>query len=119
MPANSGSLNVELQDVPAADDYYLLFINATHGGMYAISPRFTILDAGATVDSSASASAPVSSASTISVSGGPNPTARFVQTFPVISGALAWRLDASAQMSMWGVAGAAVAAVAGAAWTVL
>ena len=112
-------MNVYLQDVPAADDYYLLFINSTHGGMYAISPRFTILDAGATVDSTASASSAVSKATTISVSGGPNPTARFVQTFEAISGAIAWRFDASARMSSLGVVGAVVAAVAGAAWTLL
>ncbi|THG94064.1 hypothetical protein EW145_g8219, partial [Phellinidium pouzarii] len=36
--ANSGKLNLFIQDVPAGDDYYLLFINSTHGGMYAISP---------------------------------------------------------------------------------
>lgn len=117
--SQAGSLNVYLEDVPAADDYYLLFINSTHGGMYAISPRFTILDAGATVDASASASAPVSDASTLSISGGPNPTAQFVQTFAAISNAIGWRIGAEERMSALGVVVAVGAAVVGAVWTVL
>lgn len=86
MNANSGSLNLALQDVPAGDDYYLLFINSTHGGMHAISPRFTILSAGSTANASDAAEAAVGTATTLSISGGPNPTAVFLTTFSAIAG---------------------------------
>ena len=94
--------------MPAANDYYLLFINSTHGGMYGISPRFTILDAGASVNSSASASSAVAQATTLTVSGAPNPTVGFVQTFAAISGALPRRFDTSAVAGMAAAAGAAL-----------
>ncbi|EJD04676.1 uncharacterized protein FOMMEDRAFT_18445 [Fomitiporia mediterranea MF3/22] len=123
VPANSGHLNVLIQDVPAADDYYLLFINSTHGGMYAISPRFTILSAGSTVqNASASASPAAKDATTLTISGGPNPTAVFATTFPAIEngGVLAGRfLSPDARSSVFGVLGAGFAVVMSAVWTLL
>lgn len=77
------SLNIYLEDVPAGDDYYLLFLNTSHGVMYAVSSRFTILEADATPDSSKSATATAEAgAATVTVSGGPNPTKMFATTFP-------------------------------------
>ncbi|KAL5525055.1 hypothetical protein ACEPAF_8924 [Sanghuangporus sanghuang] len=121
VPANAHYMNVFIQDVPAADDYYLLFINSTHGGMYAISPRFTILEAGSSIqNASASAEAAVATATTLTISGGPNPTAVFATTFPAIdSGVQAWRLDSTARASTLGIMCAGAAVVLGAAWTVL
>ncbi|KAL5498168.1 hypothetical protein ACEPAH_2298 [Sanghuangporus vaninii] len=121
VPANAHYMNVLVQDVPAADDYYLLFINSTHGGMYAISPRFTVLEAGSSIqNTSASAEPAVATATTLTISGGPNPTAVFATTFPAIdSGVQAWRLDSTARRSMLGIMCAAAAVVLGAAWTVL
>ncbi|EIN05198.1 hypothetical protein PUNSTDRAFT_38421, partial [Punctularia strigosozonata HHB-11173 SS5] len=79
VPTNKNfGLNVFLQDVPAADDYFLVFLNSTHGVTYVVSDRFTILDA----SSSSSALSPLTTAATITISGGPNPTAQFVTTFP-------------------------------------
>lgn len=121
VPANAHYMNILVQDVPSGDDYYLLFINSTHGGMYAISPRFTILEAGSSVqNASASADPAVATATTLTISGSPNPTAVFAMTFPAIdSGVQAWRLDSTARTSALGFACASFAVVLGAAWTVL
>lgn len=54
--------------------------------MHAISPRFTILTAGSTGNGSESTGA-AASATTVSLSGGPDPTAVFVATFSPIAGA--------------------------------
>ncbi|KAI5120007.1 hypothetical protein M0805_008468 [Coniferiporia weirii] len=116
--ANTGKLDLFLQDVPSGNDYYLLFLNSTHGGMHAISPRFTILDAGSSVNASQSAAPAATAASTVSISGGPNPTAVFATTFSPITGAAApaWRLGTGAGVGVLATLGAVVA---GAAWTVL
>ncbi|KAG8685896.1 hypothetical protein FRC09_014473 [Ceratobasidium sp. 395] len=90
------NLNVMLDSVPAGDDYYVLFIDATHGNMYSISDRFSILAAGST-----GAAAPaVPTASTVTLKGGPNPTAQFAVTFAGGSGALPTRLLGS--QAGWG-----------------
>ena len=85
--------------------------------MYAISPRFTILESGGTANSSATATA---GASTITVSGGPNPTLDFATTFPAISGGvLAWRVGAETRNVVLGLLFSVIASVLGAAWTIL
>jgi hypothetical protein len=83
VPATQHSLNLALQDVPPGDDYFLIFINSTHGVMYATSPRFTILDAGKQNPSPAADG----SAPTVTISGSPNPTKPFATTFPPVAGA--------------------------------
>jgi len=72
------SINILLQDVPPGDDYFLLFLNSTHGVMYATSPRFSVLAAGS---SSNSSSATNPKAPTVTVSGAPNPTQAFATMF--------------------------------------
>ncbi|KAJ7632321.1 hypothetical protein FB45DRAFT_912150, partial [Roridomyces roridus] len=74
------SLNLLLQDVPAGDDYFLLFLNSTHGVMYATSPRFTILSSGGSSNGSTTTNP---KAATVTVSGAPNPTQAFATTFPL------------------------------------
>jgi hypothetical protein len=96
IPSSSGGINLALDSVPAADDYFLLFINSTHGMMYGTSPMFSIVDSG----SSNSSAQPIPLKPTVTVSGGPNPTAQFVATFGSSSGAVrAWRPDAAAVLS--------------------
>ncbi|KAF8637728.1 hypothetical protein AX17_002616 [Amanita inopinata Kibby_2008] len=74
------SLNIMLQDVPPGDDYFVLFLNSTHGVTHGISSRFTVLSSS---DSSKSNSPPPdSSAPTVTVSGTPDPTRGFATTFP-------------------------------------
>jgi len=91
-----GSLNVALTDVPPGDDYFVLFLDSIHGNMYSISQRFTVLPAAAAASSITTNSAgktllaPVASdpkASSVTVSGSPNPTAQFAATFAGTSGA--------------------------------
>jgi hypothetical protein len=108
-----------LDSVPAGDDYYVLFIDSTHGNMYSISERFSILSAGSTPSSGAVGTA-VPTASTVTLKGGPNPTAQFAYTFAGISGAQSrWGQGAFGwQANAWGgraVMGAVVAcgAIAG------
>jgi hypothetical protein len=110
VPTNKNfALNVFLQDVPPADDYFLVFLNHTHGFTYTVSDRFTILDS----SSSSSAAGALTSAATITVSGGPNPTAQFVTTFPASAASKltvhGWRTGAAAM-----AAAVALCALAGA-----
>jgi len=116
--ALSGALDLFIQDVAAGDDYYLLFINSTHGGMHAISPRFTILTSGTSPNASAAAGTAVAGATTLSISGGPNPTAVFATTFSPIAGGALPRLGDGLH-GLMGVGAAVVAAMVGAAWVVL
>ncbi|VDB83959.1 unnamed protein product [Peniophora sp. CBMAI 1063] len=84
--AKLGSLNIMLNDVPAGDDYYLLYVNSTHGVMHATSPKFSILASGS--DSSSNGTTATGTSPTVTISGAPNPTAHFATTFPAISAAL-------------------------------
>jgi len=78
-----------LQDVPPGDDYFLIFINSTHGVMHATSNRFTVLAPNATPSSSPPS--PADSVPTVTISGGPNPTMPFATTFAAIAnGAIAF-----------------------------
>ncbi|KAI0315504.1 hypothetical protein OF83DRAFT_1131854 [Amylostereum chailletii] len=116
VPATTGTINLALDSVPPADDYFLLFLNSTHGVMYGNSPKFSILAASAAAavvnGSAADATKP-----TITLSGGPNPTAAFATTFPATNGALA-ALPAVGGAAVGMVVVAAIGMVGGA-WTVL
>jgi len=103
------SINILLQDVPPGDDYFLLFINSTHGVMHATSPRFSVLTAGASGNSS---SATNPKAATVTVSGAPNPTQAFATTFPIAANGARPLIGGQT----WG---AVVGCVLGAAWTLL
>lgn len=78
VPASQGTFNLFLQDVPPADDYYLLFLNSTSGIMFTSSSRFAIGDS----SSNATATSPDPTAPTVTISGGPDPLKNFVTTFP-------------------------------------
>jgi len=118
VPAKAGKLNLFLQDVPSASDYYLLFVNATHGGMHGISQQFSIADSSSTASAASGAStSPVKGGATVTVSGGPNPTAQFATTFPAIAQPnAATRRAEGAHAALVGVMGAAAAVVLSAAW---
>ncbi|KAJ7070340.1 hypothetical protein B0H15DRAFT_870657 [Mycena belliarum] len=108
------SINILLQDVPPGDDYFLLFINSTHGVMHATSPRFSILAAGTASNMTATTNP---KAATVTVSGAPNPTRAFATTFAIAANA-ASRLTLRGSET-WGVASAMVGCILGAAWTLL
>ncbi|KAF7759842.1 hypothetical protein Agabi119p4_11537 [Agaricus bisporus var. burnettii] len=82
VPATQESLNIFVQDLPSGDDYFLVFINSTHGVMYATSPRFSILDSGSNPTNKGLE--PDSTVPTVTVNGGPNPTKAFSTTFPAL-----------------------------------
>ncbi|TBU54951.1 hypothetical protein BD310DRAFT_934721 [Dichomitus squalens] len=114
---STGAINLFLQDVPAGDDYYLLFINSTHGVMYAASQRFAIADSG-----NGSVPSPASGAATVTVSGGPNPTVGFATTFPASANSVAapgWRAVEGARTQLGAMAGVMAACVLGGAFAVL
>lgn len=95
-PANSGKLDISLQDLPPADDYFLLFLNSTHGAMYGSSQRFSILAAGSTPTNGSSPS-PAADVPTITLSSTPNPNMLFATVFPAVAnGALGWRTPVGA-----------------------
>ena len=114
-PGSTGSLNLFLQDVPTGDDYYLLFLNSTHGVMYGASQRFAISDTG-----NGTVPTPAAGAPTVTISGGPNPTVGFATTFPPSNnGVSALRTVEGARMQLWAVASVVAVCVFGGAWTVL
>jgi hypothetical protein len=100
--------------VPPGDDYFLLFINSTHGVMHATSPRFSILPAGSTSNSSATTNP---KAATVTVSGAPNPTQAFATTFAIATNG-ASRLVLRGGKTR-GVISAVLGCVLGAAWTLM
>ena len=119
MPAttSTGALNLFINNVPPGDDYYLLFINSTHGVMYAASQRFAIADSG-----NGSAPAPASGAPTVTVTTGPNPTQGFATTFPASANGVAapgWRAVEGARTQLGLLAGVVAACVLGGAIAVL
>ncbi|KAJ7929380.1 hypothetical protein B0H13DRAFT_1965087 [Mycena leptocephala] len=110
------SINILLQDVPPGDDYFLLFLNSTHGVMHATSQRFSVLPAGS---SSNSSSATNPKAATVTVSGAPNPTQAFATTFALAANSASRPVLLLVGRQRWGVASAVVGCILGAAWTLL
>jgi len=119
VPSKGFSLNLMLQDVPPGDDYFLIFINSTHGVMYATSDRFTILAASS--QPSGTVLGPDPSVATVLVSGSPNPTLSFATTFPATdSGALQrWGSGPHAQGQLIGLLCVTTLSVLGAVWTLI
>ncbi|PPQ66410.1 hypothetical protein CVT26_011279 [Gymnopilus dilepis] len=114
VPAAQGKINIQLQDIPPGDDYFLIFINSTHGVLHSTSSRFTILSPSASPSSSPPS--PDGSVPTVTVSGSPNPTAMFATTFPAIaSGALGGVRVERRYVGMLGVS--LVGVLVGAGWT--
>jgi len=88
IPAWSGGINLYFDSVPPASDYFLIFANSTHGVMYGLSKMFTVTNS----NSGNSTSQPLPSKPTVTVSGGPNPTAQFATTFAQsANGVSPWR----------------------------
>jgi len=115
-PTKPGALNIFLQNIPPADDYYLLFLNSTSGNMFATSAKFSI---GSTANSSA---ATASGAATVTVSGTPNPTAVFATTFPPNANGVAmpgWRAIEGSLPQLLALVGAMVMCLLGGAMTLL
>lgn len=108
----SSALNIVLQDVPPGDDYFLIFINSTHGVMHATSPRFTILAASSSPNSTQPS--PVSAA-TVTVSGSSNPTQQFATTFAAIGSGVVPRWGSASEA--WSLGSVMVGCIIGAAWT--
>jgi len=108
VPSSASSLPITLADVPPADDYFLLFLNSTHGVMYSMSQRFTVLPAGqSAANATAGKQPPVPKGqqllATVSVSGSPNPTSSFAYTFAPTAGAAPSRQAWSVGMVVTGV----------------
>ncbi|PPR01241.1 hypothetical protein CVT24_006005 [Panaeolus cyanescens] len=87
VPVKPNNINLFLSDVPAGDDYFLIFINSTHGVMHTTSDRFTILASGVAPTATSTVQL-AANAPTVTIRGTPNPTAGFATTFPAISGAV-------------------------------
>ncbi|KAL0568325.1 hypothetical protein V5O48_013658, partial [Marasmius crinis-equi] len=81
VPTSPESLNIRLEDVPPGDDYFVLFMNSTHGTVFATSDRFSILSSASNGVSRGDSSVP-----TVTVAGPPSPTQGWMVTFPVLVG---------------------------------
>ena len=125
VPARPGKLNLLLQDVPTGDDYFVVFINVTHGFTHAVSPRFSIISSTPS-SSDSSHPSPLADAPTVTISGAPNPTASFATIFPEqangAGGSMGgWRVgpDAERRAKLVGMGSLLGACIIGAAWTLL
>jgi hypothetical protein len=116
--APGNSINIFLQDITPANDYFILFINSTSGIMYATSSRFTILAAGTTVPSNASLSVPNKAVPTVTISGTPNPTRAFVTTFPPSQNGVRGVWEDAWSRQLFCLCAALSACLFGAAWTI-
>lgn len=56
-----------------SDDYYLVFLNVTHGVVYSISDKFTILPPSGTSANTSQQVGPDTSKPTVTVTGSPGP----------------------------------------------
>src|SRR5258708_726973 len=88
VPAKPPQLNIMIQNAPAGDDYFLIFLNSTHGILHATSHRFSIL--AANTSPSSSPPSPAANVPTITINGSPNPTQQFATTFPALA-SNAWK----------------------------
>ncbi|KAG8936136.1 hypothetical protein FRC02_004454 [Tulasnella sp. 418] len=122
VPTRWGALNIELNGVPPGDDYFVVCLNATNGIVYSISDPFSILPPSSSSSTDPNAIAPDPSKPTVTVTGTPNPTQQWAQTFgPQAAGAMSLvhgdhhigRSIASAVLCTF------VGALAGTAWIVL
>ncbi|KAH9851209.1 hypothetical protein C2E23DRAFT_860685 [Lenzites betulinus] len=114
---STGGVNIFIQDVPTATDYFLLFVNSTNGIMYASSQQFAISNT-----ANGTTPAPVAGSATVTVSGGPNPTAVFATTFPASAngvGLPAWKAAEGARRQLAAVGCVMALCALGGAWTVL
>ncbi|KXN91598.1 hypothetical protein AN958_12716 [Leucoagaricus sp. SymC.cos] len=120
VPAQQDYLNIYIQDIPPGDDYFLIFMNSTHGTMYATSPRFTILSPGSNPTNKGPS--PNNAVPTVTVSGAPDPTKAFATTFPALpyNGAVGgWREAVPGSVELVFLVAATLASVvAGGAWTI-
>jgi len=116
VPTTTGNtLNIMLQDVPVADDYFLLCINSTHGIMYSTSPQFTISNA---TSSNTAKPSTDPSAPTVTVSGSPNPTNAFATTFPPVANGVKAGWDSALTSQAISLTCALTVCLMSAAWTV-
>ena len=116
MPASPGAINIFIQDLPAADDYYVLFLNSTIGTMFGTSSRFSI------GDTSNSTATTVASAPTVTVSGAANPTQVFATTFAAIANSVAapgWKAIEGKMPQMLALLCVSLVCLLSGAWTVL
>ena len=132
VPANSGAICLETQDLPEGDDYYFFFENKTHSKIYAISPRFSIVNSTSEITGvNATVAGPMSGQAsgygpngangpipTVTISGPPNPTKTFATTFPILASAALPKLHLTlGGMSMSSLV--ALSVTLGAVWTLL
>ncbi|EJU00623.1 hypothetical protein DACRYDRAFT_23037 [Dacryopinax primogenitus] len=75
VPIVLNGLNIELDDVPNGDDYFLMFVDARPGISWSTSQRFSIQNSNGTT--------PVTDPTkpTATIAGGPNPTSGWGTTF--------------------------------------
>jgi len=118
VPTKWGSLNLLFEGVPAGDDYYMVFLNVTHGAIYSISDRFTILDP-SNSSTGVGSLAPDPAKPTVTVTGWPNPNQTWVATFgPDAPGAVAL-FPSTIKAVATAMACTFVGALAGTAWSLL
>lgn len=96
VPISLGSLNVNIQGLPIADDYYIIFLNTSVGITYSLSDKFAI-----TSSSSAANGQSVSNKPTASVAGAPSPTETWGLEFDAKGSVIGSAMGRSTFVSLW------------------
>ncbi|KZO91812.1 hypothetical protein CALVIDRAFT_567970 [Calocera viscosa TUFC12733] len=104
VPISLGGLNINLDNVPDGDDYFMMFLDAQHGISWSTSQRFAIAGSNGTVPTTDG------TVPTATISGSPNPTAGFSTVFAAVATSHARRMLAATFAGLSpGWAGVAVA----------
>ena len=82
VPGGPSSFLLFLDDVPTSDDYFLVFINSTHGARYATSPRLMILSAATSVKQTPTAT--ISNMLTLTARRAPHIAGQFATTIAAV-----------------------------------
>lgn len=96
VPVSMGGVNLQVDDLPTADDYYVVFINASNGVILSLSSRFSILPGDGNAEEAEDGQkgmmvvanvGPDRSKPTVTVEGPPTPTDIWAFTFHGVSNA--------------------------------
>lgn len=96
VPVSFGSLNIHIQDLPTADDYYVIFMNMSTGITYSLSNRFAVTNSSSEANGKGASNVP-----TASIEGAPSPTETWALTFDANAHVVGTTTGSSALVRPW------------------
>jgi hypothetical protein len=96
VPVSLGLLNINIQDVPIADDYYVIFLNMSEGIIYSLSSKFTITNSSSDANGQSESDNP-----TASIKGAPTPTETWALAFDESGSVIGTAMGRSTLVPQW------------------